>query len=144
MPPSTPLTIRKANKSDLKTISTIIATANMTDPFFGTLIHPHRNTYPQDMHLYWLKRLLKAWGNPNCIFLVSVIHQQAHNNTETITGMAQWTRRGNSVPLFVQETEVDEEVALLPVNRAADPDMEGIIERSVPYLPQVWTGKPCL
>jgi hypothetical protein len=58
-------TIRPATENDIQTMSQIGAEAFFDDELFGPLIHPHRNEFPDDMHLYWLKRIHRDW----CVYL---------------------------------------------------------------------------
>ena len=134
---TTEATIRLTHADDQFIMASIAARANFDDDLFGKIIHPYREQYPEDMHIYWLRKFRKAWHNPYNLFLVSTVQ---HNGSELITGMAQWSRRGEHFNEYQALPKECLEPAL-PVNRAADPEMENLIERSGSYLPDVWTGK---
>ncbi|THZ19412.1 hypothetical protein D6C91_05128 [Aureobasidium pullulans] len=133
---TTEATIRLAHADDQFIMASIAARANFDDDLFGKIIHPYREQYPEDMYIYWLRKFRKAWHNPYNLFLVSTVQ---HNGSELITGMAQWSRRGEHFNEYQALLKECLEPAL-PVNRAADPEMENLIERSGSYLPDVWTG----
>lgn len=128
-------------------MSQLAATAFFDDELFGDWIHPNRNQYPEDVHLYWLKRLRKGWDLPFNHFLVTTV--QDPEEGEVVTGMAQWMRKGEGgagAPGMeeVEKKRGEEVEAELEReglrNRAADPKMEDCLERGYPFIAHHWKG----
>lgn len=136
------VTIRNATSADPVEISRMCMAAFWTDAFMGDIIHPHRHDFPDDMHMYFLKRLRREMGKPGNVFLVSTV--TGEHGKEIITGFSHWERKTGSKKDGV--TGKDESGGLdgetLPVNRACDPEMEDVIERAAPWFGVHWQGEP--
>lgn len=107
------------------------------DALIGDIIHPHRHEFPDDMHLYFLKRIRHEMGKPGNVFLVSTV--SGDDGKEVITGLSHWERK-------TAAKKEDESRDLggedLPVNRACDPEMEDVVERAIPWFACHWQGEP--
>jgi hypothetical protein len=87
------VTLRDACYSDLREIAHVKAKAFWDDNLFGQLIHPHRNDHPNDVVLYWLRRLcVDFWDCHRRLFIA--VGEDA-NGREVIVGVAQWVRLGD-------------------------------------------------
>lgn len=107
------------------------------DETFGPLIHPHRDKYPQDMHLYWLRHILRAWQFPHNHFFVSTVQE---DGVEKIVGWALWVRKGSDQHEI--EANASEPVIELPANRAADPAYEEVLEEAYDCVAEnEWSGE---
>lgn len=134
------MAIRPAQVSDLVAASKVCARAFWNDNLFGDLIHPHRQKYPDDMHLYWLKRLRAELKDPDTHILVAI----APDGGEVV-GLGQWIRMraSHAIEKVMEDQERVAEEAEFPPNRAADPQQEDIIERCYLVIKdRFWTGKP--
>lgn len=84
--------LRDARYSELPRVAHVLAQAFWEDNLFGQLIHPHRNEYPDDVDLYWLRRArVNFWDNRRR-WLVAT--DKDKNGKELIIGVAQWERLG--------------------------------------------------
>ncbi|KAK6437046.1 hypothetical protein LTR95_006758 [Oleoguttula sp. CCFEE 5521] len=123
--------IRPATEADLLPASQVCARAFDSDNLFGELIHKYRRQYPEDVHIYFLRRFLSKFPKPDNTFLVST------DENDVIVGLAHWCR--------FRAGEGDDEQPIgdhgLPPNRAADPENEDIIERSMKYAEHFWSDK---
>lgn len=84
--------LRNARYSELPEIARVMAHAFWDDNLFGDLIHPHRNEYPDDVDLYWLRRARVSFWNHRWQFIVAVDKDEAGH--DIIVGIAQWARLG--------------------------------------------------
>ena len=136
--------VRKANFTDLLPASQAMAAAFANEELFGKILHPHREQYPDDMYLFFL-RLLRAtyYSSPDDNIILSTA-----NTTGAITGAAIWTRKraskrkatlANQAMAKVMENYNAAEALLYP-NRAADPSMSDVLERMDPFTAHHWTG----
>ena len=89
----TDIVLRDARYSELPEIAHVMARAFWHDNLFGDLIHPHREAYPDDMDLYWLRRSRVSFWNWRWRFLVAVSKNE--EGKEVIAGVAQWARLGD-------------------------------------------------
>ncbi|KAL2204594.1 acyl-CoA N-acyltransferase [Sarocladium strictum] len=144
------IVLRDARYSELPEIAHVMARAFWHDNLFGDLIHPHREAYPNDMDLYWLRRSRVSFWNWRWRFLVAVSKNE--EGKEVIAGVAQWARLGNGgrdMDLYT----LDPRNLLAPLSsfamrihkwlwpsRAADPSEEDIIERAYPCFDKIWDG----
>lgn len=87
------IVLRDARYSELPEIARVMAKAFWEDNLFGQLIHPHRNQYPDDVHLYWLRRARVNFWDRRWRWLVAV--NKDETGREVITGIAQWARLGD-------------------------------------------------
>jgi hypothetical protein len=56
------MSIRNATYEDLLPASKVLAAAFKNEGLFGGLFHPHRNEFPDDMHLFFLQKLRVDWA----------------------------------------------------------------------------------
>ncbi|WZH50284.1 N-acetyltransferase domain-containing protein [Fusarium acuminatum] len=145
------IVLRDARYSELPEIAHTMSEAFWKDNLFGELIHPHRNKYPNDVDLYWLRRARVNFWDYRCRWLIAVAKDES--GQEAIAGVAQWARLGDGG----QKLEcryLDPRNLLKPLssiamnihawtwpNRASDPKEEDIIERAYPYFEDIWSGK---
>ncbi|UKZ61283.1 uncharacterized protein TrAtP1_002550 [Trichoderma atroviride] len=143
--------LREAGYSELPRVAHILAKAFWEDNLFGQMIHPHRNEYPDDVDLYWLRRARVNFWDPRRRWLVAT--EKDKSGQEVIVGIAQWERLGDggkklerwtldprniSKPLSSAAMKIH---AMVWPNRASDPGVEDIIERSYPHFDSIWSGK---
>ncbi|EME85636.1 uncharacterized protein MYCFIDRAFT_213937 [Pseudocercospora fijiensis CIRAD86] len=111
---------------------------------FGIYMHPHRNQYPDDMYLEFLKMARSAYfSGPDSYVLVSY-----EDSTEAITGLAHWRRlRANSPKQSWYRSSIKSAVdwynyleSFIYPNRAADPESLGVLGRLGPFAVPFWTG----
>ncbi|KAF1731210.1 hypothetical protein CRV24_009289 [Beauveria bassiana] len=153
------ITIRDAHYAELPEMARLMAAAFRDDNLFGAHIHPHRGQHPDDMHLYWLRRLRVNFWDWRYVFLVAVRQtddpssSSATGPEELIVGVALWTRLGDggrALELWpfdprnlmkpLSATAMALHAYLWP-NRAADPAREDAIERAYPcFGPSAWAG----
>ncbi|KAM3488086.1 hypothetical protein MY3957_008615 [Beauveria namnaoensis] len=154
------ITIRDARYAELPEMARLMAAAFREDNLFGAHIHPHRGQHPDDMHLYWLRRLRVNFWDWRYVFLVAVRRtddpsssSSATGPEELIVGVALWTRLGDggrALELWpfdprnlmkpLSATAMALHAYLWP-NRAADPAREGALERAYPcFGPAAWAG----
>ena len=84
--------IREARLSDHYAMAVVFGKAFFNEDLFGRIIHPHRDTYPDDVTLYWLRRIREHWFDWRNCFLVVVTKDC--DGKEAIVGVAEWTRQG--------------------------------------------------
>lgn len=87
------VTIREARYFELPRISQVLAQAFWDDNLNGDLIHPHRNKFPADVELYWLRRCRVNYWDYTWRWLVAVSRDEK-TGTEAIVGIAEWARLG--------------------------------------------------
>ncbi|KAM3458802.1 hypothetical protein NHJ6243_007252 [Beauveria neobassiana] len=159
------ITVRDARYAELPEMARLMAAAFRDDNLFGAHIHPHRGQHPDDMHLYWLRRLRVNFWDWRYVFLVAVRRtddpysssssssSSATGPEELIVGVALWTRLGDggrALELWpfdprnlmkpLSATAMALHAYLWP-NRAADPAREDAIERAYPcFGPSAWAG----
>lgn len=88
----TEVVLRDARYSELPEIASVMAKAFWDDNLFGEYIHPHRNEYPDDFDLYWLRRARVNFWDYRFKWLVAV--SKNDDGKEVIVGAAQWSRLG--------------------------------------------------
>ncbi|KAL7785742.1 hypothetical protein V8C43DRAFT_290872 [Trichoderma afarasin] len=145
------IVLRDARYSELPEIARVMAKAFWEDNLFGQLIHPHRNQYPDDVHLYWLRRARVNFWDRRWRWLVAV--NKDETGREVITGIAQWARLGDGGKKL-ERSYLDPRNLLKPLSsiamtihawlwpsRASDAVQENIVERSYPYFDAIWSGK---
>ncbi|KAM0186756.1 hypothetical protein ACHAPQ_009377 [Fusarium lateritium] len=143
--------LRDARYSELPEIAHIIATAFWEDNLFGDLIHPHRDQYPNDVDLYWLRRARVNFWDYRWTWLVAVCKDES--GREAIAGIAQWARLGDG-GRKLECSYLDPRNLLKPLssiamkahnwawpNRATEPEVEDVIERAYPHFDHIWSGK---
>ena len=132
------MVVREAKPEEQVEMAKVAAAAFFDDKMFGDLIHPHRNEFPDDMHLYWLKRIYRGWNDPNSHFLVSV-SPSGNGGADEVAAWAQWIRKGATASAAKQMDDLTESLQL-PLNRAADPEFEGCLEGSYKSIAHQWSG----
>ena len=157
-PTKTPpnITIRPARLIDHFAIARLNTRAFFDDILFGQTIHPYRHRYPTDSDIYWISRNLVSHFDYSHVFLVACL--QAPDGKEKIVGQAHWCRIGLSAednwragwglrrwdPRRLLQPLVSGLVwfvGLFVENRAADPKLESIVEKSYGYLDHVWDAE---
>ncbi|KAJ4137167.1 hypothetical protein NW768_002748 [Fusarium equiseti] len=145
------ITLRDAHYSELPEVARVMSRAFWKDELFGDLIHPHREQYPEDVDLYWLRRARVVFWDYRWRLIVAVSKDQS--GKESIVGIAQWERLGNGGKKLECST-LDPRNLLKPLsslamtvharvypNRAADPAQEDAVERAYPCFDSIWSGK---
>jgi GNAT superfamily N-acetyltransferase len=148
-PAKNSVNLRRARFTDHRAMARALSLAFWDDVLFGRLIHPHREQYPHDSDLYWLRRIQVNWWDWSHVFLVTTDVDEKTGG-EVVTGVAHWSRMGKANG---KSSGTDPTRVTLPIakayaslaswwrpNRAADPVHEDIIERSYHFLDHVWTG----
>ncbi|KAJ4248404.1 hypothetical protein NW762_012741 [Fusarium torreyae] len=143
--------LRDAYYSELPEIAHVMAKAFWKDNLFGDLIHPHRNEYPDDVDLYWLRRARVNFWDYRWRWLVAVGKDES--GQEVIAGIAQWARLGDGGKKL-ELPYLDPRNLLKPLSsaamyihawvwpsRATDPKEEDIVERGYPYFEDIWSGE---
>ena len=87
------VTLRDARYSELPEIARVMSRAFWKDVLFSDLIHPHREQYPEDVDLYWLRRARVVFWDYRWRLIVAVSKHQT--GKDTIVGIAQWERLGD-------------------------------------------------
>jgi hypothetical protein len=87
------IVLRDARYSELPEIAHTMSEAFWKDNLFGELIHPHRNEYPNDVDLYWLRRARVNFWDYRCRWLIAVAKDES--GQKAIAGVAQWARLGD-------------------------------------------------
>lgn len=141
--------LRPATFADLLPASKAMAAAFKDEELFGGVLHPHRQQYPDDMYLFFL-RLLRVmyYSSPdNYIILYTTTHPQT-GEKDAIAGAALWTRKRavkqkptlpNQAMATAMESYNAAEALIYP-NRAADPSMADVLDRMEPFTAHHWTG----
>ncbi|KAI1841471.1 hypothetical protein JX266_012311 [Neoarthrinium moseri] len=142
--------LRDAYYSEIPAIARMSTLAFWDDDLFAILIHPHREKYPGDADLYWIRRARVNFWDYRRKWLVAV--DKDEKGTDTIVGVAQWERLGPGGKRMDCHW-LDPRNLLKPLsrlamflhawswpNRACDPAQEDAIERSYPYFEKAWTG----
>lgn len=87
--------IRYACAHDLPTMTNIYAAAFHDEDFMGTLMHPHRKSYPQDYHRYWEHRVREwYWDHAHQLIVTYTLKQTGDQEEEILTGVGDWIRYG--------------------------------------------------
>ncbi|KAJ4148700.1 hypothetical protein NW765_017567 [Fusarium oxysporum] len=84
------IVLRDTRYSELPEIAHIMSEAFWKDNRFGEPHTPHRNEYPDDVHLYWLRRARVNFWDYRWRWLVAVAKDES--GQEVIAGIAQWAR----------------------------------------------------
>lgn len=85
--------LRDARYSELPEIAHVMGRAFWDDNLFGEYIHPHRQQFPNDIDLYFLRRARVNFWDWRFKFLVAVAKNE--DGREVIAGIAQWCRLGD-------------------------------------------------
>ncbi|KAJ4022890.1 hypothetical protein NW752_003345 [Fusarium irregulare] len=143
--------LRDVHYSELPEVARVMSRAFWKDELFGDLIHPHREQYPEDVDLYWLRRARVVFWDYRWRLIVAV--SKDLSGKESIVGIAQWERLGDGGKKLECST-LDPRNLLKPLtslamavharlypNRAADPEQEDAVERAYPCFDSIWSGK---
>ncbi|KAL8815942.1 MAG: hypothetical protein Q9223_004977 [Gallowayella weberi] len=148
--------LRTARHHDLFTIAVIYAAAFWDERVIGELMHPHRQTFPQDYLRYWQQQVAEWYWSYSHQIVVSYELRKSEKNfeEEVLTGVADWIRYGqgweqywgiwgwwdfrNVLHRFVMARNAMT-LRLYP-NRAADPAMANIGSTINPLVSHFWSG----
>lgn len=145
------MSLREATYADLVPASKVLAAAFKDEPLFGVFFHPHRADYPEDMSLYFLRKLRIDWatGPPDCRIVLSYDATAKSTTEQRITGVAVWERkRAVSQPSTWAAAAAVKAISsynyleslVYPNRAAADAERLSLLERSGPYIKHHWTG----
>ena len=140
--------IRPATYHDLYPASKALTAAFKDESFHGPFLHPRRHEYPNDMYLYFLRRLRVYYAKTidNGQLLVS-FQTNAEGTEECITGFAYWDRKTakprsslyGRIAIKAAEWYNYAESLIYP-NRAVDQAVLNAIEGMGPFIGHHWTG----
>ncbi|KAK8200706.1 hypothetical protein M8818_006021 [Zalaria obscura] len=141
--------VRLAQYADLLPASKLLATAFFDEDLFGSLMHPHRNEYPDEVYLTHLSHLRQGSFSPCATVIVS----HAPETPRTITGVAVWEWKGRKADELESSHSLETwwkwgagkamtawevvEGVVWP-NRALDPEQKDVLERSYPFIEHYW------
>ncbi|EMC96734.1 hypothetical protein BAUCODRAFT_487916 [Baudoinia panamericana UAMH 10762] len=122
--------VREAVNNELLPVSHMLARAFIDRPKLGEFLHPYRDKYPNDMYLYFLRKLREAYARGPVDNLILVSFEDDEKGT--ITGTALWHRkRSKPVPrtlttaAYTRATDYYNYVeSFLWPNRAIEPSSE--------------------
>jgi GNAT superfamily N-acetyltransferase len=136
--------IRFARSSDEPVLVDICRRAFFNDDLFGRVIHPHRAQYPEDVSIYWGEWLRVDWENVRNRLIVAVAPTSPTGSSETILGLAVWTRQGTDAGAQKVQREYQPPGVFLPadnrLNRALDPACKNILALASPFSAHLWAG----
>lgn len=87
------ISVRYARYGELPLIAQLYVETFWNDGLVGRLIHPHREKYPRDMHLFWLRQARVNFWDPRIHWIVAVQPDSA-GGSDKIAGAALWERYG--------------------------------------------------
>ena len=141
--------VRLAVWSDLPRAAAVLAAAFQDDDIFGRFIHPHRQEFPADMYLYWLRFLREAYVTKPGEFLVVSYSVDAKSGREgDITGVAHWIRNYETPPstgwlshISLKAIETYNKAEdLVWRNRAIDKANDAVLPQGNPFFMHHWSG----
>ena len=140
---------RPAVYADLLPASKLLAAAFHDDYLFGEFIHPHRNEYPDDAYLYYLRWLRETYYSEPGEYLIVTYSTIAETSKEDhITGIAHWIRNYSKPPRasLISQAVVKAisvynaaEDYIYP-NRAIDYSHADVLPLGNPFFEHHWTG----
>lgn len=91
--------LRAATFGELPAVARLLSEAFWDDALCGRRIHPHREAYPADVDLYWLRRARVHFWDRRWRWIVAVEKEDKSEGgggggKEVIAGIAQWSRIG--------------------------------------------------
>ena len=88
--------IRPARLHDLPAISNILAEAFYDEEFMGPIMHPHRQSYPQDYHRFWEHKVTEwYWDYSHQLSVTYTVKKDDEGHSEEVlTGVGDWIRHG--------------------------------------------------
>ncbi|CAO2653634.1 Nn.00g030450.m01.CDS01 [Neocucurbitaria sp. VM-36] len=134
--------IRYATPEDEAAIVSTCTTAFFDEPLFGSLMHPYRHEYPEDVKIFWHEKTREEWRKPSNKIIVATASDAGE---ELVVGFAVWQRQGDDDGTKKVEKEWADvgQHAFPPlpttVNRALDPSTRTILEDSFPYFSHHWS-----
>lgn len=136
--------LRPAVPADGPVMVEICARAFFNDDLFGRVIHPYRDTYPEDVQIYWHESLRRHWSSSRSKILVAVREPSSETNQETVVGVGIWERQGDDAGAQ-RAMDSFSEPEPWPVlertqNRALDPSKKTIFQDSGAYIKHYWEG----
>jgi hypothetical protein len=81
--------VRPTHYSELPLIAQLYTETFWNDGLVGTLVHPHREKYPQDMPLFWLREARVTFQDPRIHWIVA-IQPDSSGGPDKIAGAALW------------------------------------------------------
>ncbi|KAF2502797.1 hypothetical protein BU16DRAFT_19241 [Lophium mytilinum] len=141
------VTIRSARLKDQHVMAYVCGKAFFNEDLFGRVMHPHRDKYPDDVNLFWLRHLREKWWDWNNEILVATVSDDG--GMEKVVGVAIWKREGSGSKKLSWASPY----RILPYlarlynavhtffypNRAANPAVENILTDSFPYFSHHFT-----
>lgn len=142
--------LREASFADLVPAAKVLAAAFKDESLHGDHFHPYRKQYPNDMYLYFLRKLRLGWANTpvDHRIVLACNGPEAGDSDGLITGVAIWERkRATPKPqswstfATVKSMEWYNYLeSLVYPNRAAEPTHLSILANSDPFVKHHWTG----
>ncbi len=87
--------IRAARLHDLPPLSKILAEAFYDDELMGPVLHPHRQSFPQDYQRFWEHKVLEwYWDYSHQLNVTYYVKQNDKGHEEVLTGVGDWVRHG--------------------------------------------------
>lgn len=86
------MSLRPAAPADEPIMASICAAAWFEESLFGETMHPLRHKYPDDMKIYWRKRIQNEFRDPRTKLLVATVPE---GDEEKIVGVSAWQRQGD-------------------------------------------------
>ncbi|KAL8641134.1 MAG: hypothetical protein Q9228_002016 [Teloschistes exilis] len=143
--------LRKAHRGDLPAIAEIYAAAFYDDELLGSLLHPHRHSYPSHYHRYWEHRVTEWYWDYQHQLIVT--YTLTSSGGENVTGVADWKRFGDGwekywgiwapldLRLLVSYSLIwyHEILLYLSPNFAADQSMNGTLSIASSHTKHIWS-----
>lgn len=85
--------IREARYHEIRQIARLNSLAFWDDDLIGERMHPHRDKYPNDFDLHWIRLARVNYFDPKWRFIVAICKDAA--GKEVIAGCGQWSRMGD-------------------------------------------------
>ncbi|KAF2817341.1 uncharacterized protein BDZ99DRAFT_565105 [Mytilinidion resinicola] len=141
------VTIRSARFKEQHAMASVCGKAWFDEDLFGRVMHPHRDQYPGDVNMFWLRKLREKWVDRNNEILVATVSDESE--TKNVVGVAVWKREGSGR----RKVSRTSPYRILPYlsrlynavhaffhpNRAADPALASILSDSFPYFSHHFT-----
>lgn len=84
--------LRYATPSDEAAIVSTCTAAFFNEALFGTLMHPYRHKYPNDVKIFWHEKIRQEWKTPSNKIIVATTTEAGK---ELVVGVAVWQRQGD-------------------------------------------------
>ena len=89
--------LRLARAQDFPEITAIYSAAFYNEDFMGALMHPHRQTYPQDYRRYWEYKVREwYWDYSHQLVVTYRVQETDKGREEVVTGVGDWIRHGTA------------------------------------------------